>query len=483
MGIFRTNDPTQFDDLDGIIIDESAPAANIQGARTNTAILVAQFQRGPHTLEPIGSIGELHEAYGKSSFGGNIALRNKKFGALKVIRVEATSSAKATETFDDGGGTPVDIIRFDAKFKGAYGNSIKVTIAAGSTTGKKYTIEDSNAGAVLPIEVYDNVLVANIVANATFGGSKLVDVAVLSTSAQPANAAATNLASGSDGTVADTDYQAAIAKAEVESAGNFLFLDSYNDTKNGYLKAHAAATQDKVCILAGAESDSVSTAITDVSDKRDTDGRLIYAYPWIETSIDGVLTFTSPASWYASILSQTAPNIDPAYAQNTQYLAGITSLKLAISRANYIALKDAGISAFEFDADIGFKVKSGIVTQIADSSKITVLRRRMADYLTSSAARFMKNYQNAVNSKANRTAVKGAISSFVESQENLGILPKDSEVKEGKAKLIDTEGANTDLSIGQGFFYVIWKQRIYSSMRYIVIKAQIGETVVVTEQE
>lgn len=482
MGIFRTNDPTQFDDLDGIVIDESAPAANIQGARTNTAILVAQFQRGPFTLEPIGSIGELHEAYGKSSYGGNIALRNKKFGALKIIRVEPTSSAKATETFDDGGGSPVDIIKFDAKFKGVYGNNIKVTIAAGSTTGKKYTIEDTNTGAVLPIEVYDNILVAAIT-SATFGGSKLVDVTVLATSAQPANAAATNLSSGSDGTVADADYQAAIAKAEVENAGNFLFLDSYNDTKNGYLKSHAAATQDKMCILAGAESDSVSTAITDVSDKRDTDGRFIYAYPWLETSIDGVLTYTSPASWYASILSQTAPNIDPAYVQNTQYLAGITSLKLAISRAQYILLKDAGISAFEFDADIGFKVKSGIVTQIADSSKITVLRRRMADYLTNSAGRFLKNYQNAVNSKANRTAVKGAISAFVESQENLGILPKDSEVKEGKAKLIDTEGANTDLSIGQGFFYVIWKQRIYSSMRYIVVKAQIGETVVVTEQE
>jgi len=482
MGIFRTNDPTEFDDLDGIVIDESAPPANIQGAKTNVAILVGQFQRGPFTLEPIGSIGELHEAYGKSSYLGNVQLRNKKMGALKIIRVEPTSSAKATKTFDDGGGTPVDIIKFDAKFKGVYGNSIQVTIAAGSTTGKKYTVEDTSVGAVLPVEVYDNVLVAAITSS-TFGGSKLVDVTVLATSAQPANAAATNLASGSDGSVVDADYSAAIAKAEVEGAGNFLFLDSYNDTRNGYLKTHAAATQDKMCILAGAEGDSVSTAITDVSDKRDTDGRLIYAYPWVETSLDGVLTMTSPASWMASILSQTAPNIDPAFAKNTQYLAGVTSLKLPISRSQYIQLKDAGISAFEFDADIGFKVKSGIVTQIADSSKITVLRRRMADYLTASAARFMKNYQNAVNSKANRTAVKGAITSFVESQENLGILPKDNEVKGGKAKLIDTEGANTDLSIGLGFFYIIWKQRIYSSMRYIVIKAQIGETVVVTEQE
>ena len=480
MGIFRSNDPAAFDDLDGIVIDESAPAPNIQGANTSVAILVGQFQRGPHTLEIMGSIGELQEAYGKSSHSGYKALRNKKFGSLKIVRVECTSSAKGTKTIDDGGGSPVDIIKFDAKYKGVYGNSLYVTIAAGSTSGKKYTFEDRNDGAVIATEIYDNVVITSV--GTRFSESKLIDVTVLATSAEPENTAATALASGSDGTVADTDYQSAIAKCEVENAGNFLFLDVYNDTKNGYLEAHVLATQDKMAILAGAEGDSVATAITDVADYRDTDGRMIYAYPWVETNLDGVLEFQSPASWVASILSQTAANVDPAYSKNAQYSAGITSLKRAISRANYISLKDAGIASFEYDADIGFKLKSGIVTQIADSSKITILRRRMADFLTASAARFLKNYQNAVNSKDNRTAVKGAITAFVDAQERLGVLPKDSELKDGKAKLIDTESANTDLSIGQGFFYVIWKQRIYSSMRYIVVKAQIGETVAVTEE-
>lgn len=483
MSIFRTTDPTQFDDVDGIIIDESAPAPNIIGVSANTAILVGQFQRGRVDLWEPGSIGEFLEEHGKSSYSGNIALKNKQFGRLRVIRAVAAAAATATKTFTDGAGSPADIITFTAKQgPGLYGNNITVKIEAGSSSGKKYTIVDGNTNAVLPTEVYDNVVITTAGALLPFANSKLINVTIVATTAEPANASATALASGTDGSIADTDYQTAIAKAEVENAGNFLFLDSYNDTRNGYLELHAAATQDKMVVMAGAEGDSVSTAITDVADYRDTDGRIIYAYPWLETVIDGVKTMTSPASWLVSIMSNTSPHIDPAFKENTKYLAGVTNLKRQLTRTNYISLKEAGIAAFEYDADIGFSLKSGIVTQIANSSKLTILRRRMADWLTNSVGRFLKNYQNAPNTKENRTSVKAAISAFVAQGESDGILPKDSEVQTGKAKLIDTESLNTDASIAAGFFKCLYKQRIYSSMRYIVLQAEIGESVVVTEQ-
>lgn len=480
MGIYRTNNPTEFDDVDGIIIDESAPSPDISGVAANIAILVGQFERGPHSMEEPGSIGAFHELFGKSSFSGNLALKNKKFGRLRIIRVEATGALKAAKTFQSAGA--VDIITFTAKYKGAYGNSIKVTIENGSSSGKKYTIEDTSANAVLPKEVYDNLAITDI-DSSTFANSNLVDVTVVATSAEPANAAATALAAGADGTAGDADYEAAIAKAAVEAAGNVLFLDSYNATRNGYLELHAAETQDKMVILCGAEGDSVATAITDVANYRDNDGRIIYAYPWVQTTIDGQSVYQNPASWVASIISQTAPNIDPAYAANVQYTVGMTGLKLQLTRANYINLKDAGIAAFEFDSDLGFKLKSGVVTQIADSSKIMILRRRMADYLTASVAKFLKNYQNAPNTKANRTAVKAAMLAFIEQQEQEGILPRDSEVVSGLAKLVDTESLNTDNTIAAGFFKILWKQRIFSSMRFIVIQAEIGESVVVTEGE
>jgi len=479
MGIFRSSDPTTWDDVDGIVIDESAPPPNVQGVAANIAIAIAQAQRGDGELNELGSIGEIHEFYGKASYGLNLLLKNKKFGRLKTVRVIASDAVIAAKAFQS---SSTDRITFTAKQgKGAYGNNIKVTIENGSTSGKKYTIQDTNVGAVLPLEVYDNVVITAIT-SATFAESKLVTVTVNSNAAEPTNAAATSLESGSDGTVADGDYEDALEKCEVEGAGNFVFLDAYNDVRNGYLESHVALTQDKMAILAGAEGDSVSAAITDVADYRDSDGRMIYAYPWVKTVIDGVDTFQSPASWVASVLSQTAPHIDPAFAGNMQFLGGITGLKRPLSRTAYIQLKDAGILAFEYDGDLGgHKIKSGIVTQIANSSKVTVLRRRMADFLTNSAAKFLKNYQNAVNSKQNRSLVKGAFMQFIDSLERDGILPKDTDVNSGLAKLVDVESLNTDASIAAGFFKILWKQRIFSAMRYIVLQAEIGEGVTVTE--
>jgi hypothetical protein len=480
MGIYRTNNPLEFDEVDGIVIDEKAPSPQVQGVGTGVAILVGQFQRGLQALESISSLADFQEKFGKSSFSGNVQLKNKKFASgMKIIRVIASDAAAAQILADDGAAT--DLLQFDAKSKGAYGNSLSVEIVAGTVSGVKITVSDDNADAVLQSEEYDNYLIADGVA--PFAGSSLVDVVLLASSAEPAVAAKTALAAGSDGTVADTDYEDALVLAEAEWSGNILFLDSYNATRNAYLKIHAGLTQDKMCILAGPEAETVSEAVTAVGTLRDTDGRLVYAYNWVQTLVEGVATMTSPASWYASILSQTAPHIDPAFTENSKYLFGALSLKNGLTRADYKALMEAGISSFEFDPDVGFKVKSGVVTQILSSSKLTVLRRRMADYLTVSIAVYLKNYQNAVNSEDNRVAVKGAILNFIGGQEALGILPKDSEVNGGGAKLVDIATLNTDSEIAAGKFYIQYKQRIYSSMRFIVLRAEIGESVVVTEGE
>jgi len=600
MGIWRSNDPTTFDDVDQIVINETAPPPNIQGAAANVAILVGQFERGPETLTEVGGTQELYETFGKYLSSGLKALKSKKFGRLKIIRAVAAAAVGASKAFQS---SATDRITFAAKWRGAYGNSIQVKIEEASTSrqhagtittiadtagvldqkyfvladevgtvgfwindngagtapagalaaarqveistivsgdsasvvatkvaaainadskftasavgtlvswnvdayapevgsesagdsgftvtetvagvygGKKYTIKDNSATAALPTEVYDGVKIAEVVANASFAASALVDATVNSSAAEPSNAAFTNLISGSDGTIADTDYEAAIALAEVERAGNFLFLDEYNATRRGYLKVHVQNAPDKMVVLAGPEVQLVADAITDVANYRDTDGRIIYAYPWVKTTIDGTSQFVSPASFYASLLSQTAPNIDPAYTANSGFLAGITELKYSLNRANYVNLLAAGISAFEVDSDVGVKVKSGVTTQTVNSSKIMVFRRRMADYLTESAARFLKNYQNAPNTVANRRAVKAALLAFIEQQESAGLLPRDTEVQNGLAKLVDVEVLNTNTSIALGFFKILWKQRIFSSMRFIVIEAEIGESVVVT---
>lgn len=482
MGIFRTNDPTQFDDIDGIIIDEQAPPPAIQGVAANVAVLVGQFQRGPLELSlPLGSMGEFHEIYGKDlSYLGPKQLVNKAFGRLRIIRAAAAAAVKATYTLT------ATILRVDAKYVGAYGNNIKVTVEDGSeSVGKKYTIADENEGSVLPVEVYDQVELigkSQEQINQIFAASKLVDfVRLAAIVAEPANLAETPLASGADGTIADTDYEDAIAKAAEEKAGNVLFLDEYNSTRNGYLKTHVAAGQDKMAIVCGQPGDEKGDAITDVANYRDSDGRLIYAWPYVYTTISGVKTLTSPAAWVASVFSQTSPHVALSFSENTRFLAGIVDLEFKEGRNGYISLNEAGILALERDLDIGFLIKNAVTTNIINSEKREVLRRRMADFLTDSMAFFLKNYQNAVNSKEKRDEVKSAILDFDTRLVRDKILPGEQDVKEGKPLLVDTESLNTDSVVALGMFKILYKRRIFSSMRFIVLQAEIGTGVVVTE--
>lgn len=485
MAIFRSNNPTTWAEIDQIVIDERAPTPSVTGVATNIAGYLAQFQRGPEELVEIGSTQEFEETFGRSSFSGNQNLKNKKFGRLRVRRVVSSSAAASLLTLKDG--SDADILTLTASSKGAWGDSVSVVVSAGSESGVKIEVKDNSVNAVLPSEIYDNVDLtgkSQLEVDQIFAPSRLVVATVIGTPTDNlAILSETDLAGGSDGTVADTDYESALVDFEQEKSANFIFADKHNAAINGYLKAHAAATQDKMVIIAGSENDTVSAAIADVANYRDADGRIIYAYPWVQTRLDGVASFQSPASWMASLLSQTSPHIDPAYTANTQFLGGMLKLKRTISRAQYIQLKDGGIAAFEQDPDIGFKLKSGVVTQILNSSKVMIFRRRMADYLTTSVAFFLKNFQNAVNNRDNRLACGASIRQFIQLREQEGILPGDDEVQGGLAKIVDVETLNTDDSIALGYFKILWKQRIFSSMRYIVLTAEIGESVVVREGE
>jgi len=486
MAIYRTNNPTEFAEIDGIVIDETSPPSGMQGLSTNVVALVGLFPRGGHLAKAVGSIGELYAEYGNSiAYSGIQALQNKKFGSLKIVRVEPTSSAVSTRILSDA--TPVEIITFRSLHKGVYGNLIRITVSAGTVEGRRYFIEDTDSNTVIQPESYDNINLPDYAsaaaANAAgiFAGSKLITAEVLAVTANPVSGAGVLLENGSDGTPGDTDYEAALSRIEFDAAANIVFLDVYTPARNTYLKNHAALTQDRMVILAGPEAESTAEAVTAAGGYRDSDGRIIYAYPWVQSVINGTNQFVSPAHFYASLLSQCPPQVDPAYVENSQFLAGITGLKRTLARADFIALNRAGVSCFEYDADIGYKIRNGVTTQVLSTAKIPILRRRMTDLLTNSAARFMKNYQNTVNSDENRKAVKAAILAYVKGRQDEKLLPRDVDIKKGKVTLVDVDSLNSDESIAEGFFYVIWRQRIFSSMRYIILKAEIGTSVSITE--
>ncbi len=172
---FRSNNPLDYDAVDGIVIDESAPPPSVQGVGTGVAILVGQFERGLAPLADTAGVGDIYEKYGKNyNYSGLLATLNKKFSLLRIVRVVASDAVQAAKTFASA--VPTDTITFKAKQgKGAFGLGITVAIAAGTNSGKKYTITDTNTGAVLGQEVYDDVTIATVVSSAVFAGSKLIE--------------------------------------------------------------------------------------------------------------------------------------------------------------------------------------------------------------------------------------------------------------------------------------------------------------------
>ena len=86
----------------------------------------------------------------------------------------------------------VPVVRFSAKTAGTVGNAITVTVEAGSSSDKKYTVVQ---GSGTP-EVYDNVALGGL--ENAMSSSALVNVSVLDLSEEPANAVATALTGGTD---------------------------------------------------------------------------------------------------------------------------------------------------------------------------------------------------------------------------------------------------------------------------------------------
>ena len=118
-------------------------------------------------------------------------LLDRRTGEVAAVPVPLQRDEKAA-TYTFGGTVSIDVVTFTAKAAGAGGNAITVTIQDGGTSDKKYTITDGNAS-----EEYDDVAIADLAA--TLADSALVDVAVLDTGGEPANASATALSGGGDG--------------------------------------------------------------------------------------------------------------------------------------------------------------------------------------------------------------------------------------------------------------------------------------------
>lgn len=293
----------------------------------------------------------------------------------------------------------------------------------------------------------------------------------------PETISATYLSGGTDGSIANSDFTGTGKAMEVANAVKGVGQRFVAERSNSSIKAKIA-TLASTCVegewlmCADAESTSSATVITEAASYRSD--RIVYCFNHAYT-LDGDTAsevITHPTAWVASILSQTDVDIHPGEEDTKQFTAGITRLyNESYARADYIALRQAGIAAFE--RDNGVALVSGVTTSLVPG-KEEITRRRMTDYLQISLAGALKSSVKKKNTQARRLANAGMCNAF------LSDLKQAERIVEQFS--VDTEKLNTPTQRAQGIEKILVRVRLIGHMLELVLETEIGTSVTIVEQ-
>lgn len=248
----------------------SAAAAAVQAGERGVVILPVKAHWGPvGQFATVTSEADIANLYSTDETGGATAYTALRFallgGASKVLAYRLTdgTEAKASKILKDTAGTPVDVLKLEAKQAGARGNSFKVTVQAnpadaaqkdiklyeGTTLLRTFTFADGSVQAAVDAVNQDE-------ANVWVTASKIA-----SGSGALAPVAGTALAGGASGIagIANADYVDALSAFETQ-AFNTLALDGVADAQlQASLVAWVARIRDEghgvIAVLGGSLAD------------------------------------------------------------------------------------------------------------------------------------------------------------------------------------------------------------------------------------
>jgi len=488
---FFTNNDSEFTRLEGLYVKERNPPAVLQGIFLGKIGVVGECVRGPvDKVVEIGSEARFREVFGwrdKGSGGAILgmvwkSLINKRFGTLCVVRAAAAAAVKATANLSNA--VPTAIVRVEAASPGTWAN--------GSSGGVTLDVVDATDGTATKWDLLVNYLgvtyrLRNLNTDSTNDNLEsvvgtddgtLIRIVKLA-NGRPINSTGTNLGSttaGTDGTIADSDFTAAGRGINVIAAypglgAVFIAERSSTALKNQMEIAAATATDRLFLLCADSDTTSVASAVTDVANYRSD--RIVYCFnhPYtIDPETAGEIV-THPTSWLAAVLSQIDVDIHPGEEDTKPFLAGITRLSFpALTRSDYITLRDAGICALENDD--GFVFLSGVTTSLTPG-KTEMTRRRMADYLQHSLAKGLKFNVKKKNTLSRRKAIYTAIDDFLDAHKKAERVVEDYS--------IDAERLNTATQRTQGVEKDEVRVRLIGHILHLVFETEIGTAVVIRE--
>lgn len=356
--------------IPGVSVDvRTFPVApNVSGSG-GTVGFVGDFVFGP--LDKIVSINSPSEinsklgGLGKADARALYAILLQRPKAVKVVRVAGTAADYATKALLATG--DADSLTLTAKYKGAYGNNITVSVNDGVLA---ITYEGET-------ESYAFTTLDGLV-NAINEHSELV-TAVKDGSLVPVNVSSTSLAGGTDGTVNDAAYIGGF-DAVTDSRTGLSLLETDKDvdivtiggtpsaTKNTALASHCELLKRIAAIPMCATV--LGDVITESTSYATANGQNVSVYPNPTFAIGGTNYLINGGIVYAGLLGR----IDPHRSSANQFVFGCVGTDRGLTASEMEQLIVAGVNPITLKGT-GYAVRHGLTFASSTDWKQIGVRR------------------------------------------------------------------------------------------------------------
>ncbi len=318
---------------------------------------------------------------------------NDNYGATSAIFINAGARTGATCTLvDTTTETPVNVMTLRAK-GGTWGNSLTVTVAAGSIAGKKITIMDGTE----VLETWDNLADATAVYNKIRNHSSVIEeVTALDLTKTLKDVAASPFSTGTGTASPSTgDLTAALLEIQNETYDILIFTDlldeAYIPSVEQYLQDRFEEDNASGMIIAMDKDNTVTQART-LAIANDSVFLLGLTY---QTFMTGTveLSEAETAARYAGYVAGMNVSESPT----NKVISDITGLNQVFrsGSSDEYALVDAGVTVFKLKdrKDSKYSVLSAVTT----SQETDDNGKKLNEIVTARTLLFVTNYMNVAD--------------------------------------------------------------------------------------
>lgn len=493
-----SNNASDWTAFPGLYIGERNTSGAFIGRLRNSVGVCGECVRGPvNTPVSITDASYFRSVFGERDQGGPVSdgsatitglvwqsLLNKKFGEVVVIRTAAAAAVAASKALTSTG--PVTNITVTAKNVGVWGNNMTVAVEAASngvSTSRDYVIAYLGASYRIKNVSVNSTDDNTVAALAEVWPDPYQQLVTLTkgTAGAPDIAAAAALTSGAAGSIADSDFTAADGPMEQLAAyaglrAVWIAERTHSTTLQDKWETLAASAYDRLFIMGASASSTTSTdAITNVASYRHKRIWYIFNHPKTTDPTTGLNITCRPESFAASYIAQTDVDVHPISLKASEAaLFGVKELtNTAISRASHILLKNAGISAIDFDQNGIAHFASGVTTSVTAGEE-EVVQRRMRDQLQLDLADLCSPFVGEKNSTSNRSLILSQIGDYLANKKANESIVKDY----AAPQFISTSNEEA-----AGLAKILVRVKTLSHWIYLVIDTAIGPNVSIEESD